>query len=182
MRKNIIWCFVTAIVFLGSILLTAIPSSVAYEKQIQSLSDLMAAQISTAGKKTIAVVDFTDLQGNVTELGRFMAEEFSVALAGSGKGFEVVDRTHLKSIMAEHKLASTGVIDPKTARELGKIAGVDVLLTGTITPFGDTVRLTVKVLDTETAKMISATTGNIAKTDAIEGLLRRGVQGTAKTV
>jgi len=157
------------------------PFSMAYEKEIKNLSSFMAGQIATAGKKTIAVVDFTDLQGSVTELGRFFAEEFSVALAGAGKGFEVVDRTHLKSIIAEHKLSSTGIIDPRTARKLGKIAGVGALITGTITPFGDTIRLSVKVLDTETAKMISASTGNIAKTDAIEELLARGIETVGTT-
>lgn len=136
----------------------------------------MAEKIAATGKKTIAVVDFTDLQGNVTELGRFLAEEFSVALAGTSNGFEVVDRTHLKSILAEHKLSATGLIDPQTARKLGQIAGVDAIITGTITPFGDSIRISVKVLDTATAKVISASTGNIAKTKAIEELLARGVE------
>ncbi len=148
----------------------------AYEQEINSLSTAMAEKIAKAGKKTIAVVDFTDLQGNVTELGRFLAEEFSVALAGTSKGFEVVDRTHLKSILVEHKLSSTGIIDPQTARKLGQIVGVDALITGTITPFGDSIRISVKVLDTTTAKVVSASTGNIAKTKAIEELLARGVE------
>lgn len=150
--------------------------AMAYEKEIKSLSSAMAEDIDKAGKKTIAVVDFTDLQGNVTELGRFIAEEFSVALAGAGKGFEVVDRTHLKSILAEHKLSATGIIDPQTARKLGQIAGVDALITGTITPFGDSVRLSVKVLATDTAKIIGASSGDIAKTKAIEELLARGIE------
>ena len=149
---------------------------IAYEQEIKSLSTAMAEKIAAAGKKTIAVVDFTDLQGNVTELGRFLAEEFSVALAGMGKGFEVVDRTHLKSILVEHKLSSTGIIDPQTARKLGQIIGVDALITGTITPFGDSIRISVKVLDTATAKVVSASTANIAKTKAIEELLARGIE------
>ena len=149
----------------------------AFEKEVNNISATMAENISNAGRQKIAVVDFTDLQGNVTEFGRFLAEEFSVALAGAGKGFDVVDRTHLKSILTEHKLASKGLIDPATARKLGKIAGVEALITGTITPFGDTVRLSVKILDTETAKVIGATRGNIAKTQAIEELLSRGVEG-----
>ena len=180
MRKERFIGLIAGFVLLITFFLPGIQSSMAYEKQIQSLSAFMAGKIAAAGKKSIAVVDFTDLQGNVTELGRFLAEEFSVALAGASKGFEVVDRTHLKSIMAEHKLASTGIIDPQTARKLGKIAGVEALITGTITPFGDSIRLSVKVLDTETAKMISASTGNIAKTDAIEELLARGIEMPAR--
>jgi TolB-like protein len=153
----------------------------AYEKEIKSISTSMAENIAKAGKKTIAVVDFTDLQGNVTELGRFIAEEFSVALAGAGKGFEVVDRTHLKSIIAEHKLSATGIIDPQTARKLGQIAGVDAIITGTITPFGDSMRLSVKILDTATAKIIGASSGDIAKTKAIEELLAKGIEPVPPT-
>jgi len=150
--------------------------SFAYEKEIKSISSIMAENISKAGKKTIAVVDFTDLKGNVTELGRFLAEEFSVALAGAGKGFEVVDRTHLKIILQEHKLSTTGLIDPQTAKKLGQIAGVDAIITGSITPFGDSVRVSAKVLATDTAKIIAAASGDIAKTKAIEELLGKEIE------
>ena len=162
---------------LAAIFLLATPYfSVAYEKEINNLSISMSEKIATSGKKTIAVVDFTDLQGNITELGRFLAEEFSAALVDAGKGFEVVDRIHLKSILKEHKLSASGLIDPTTARKLGKIAGVDALVTGTITPFGERVRVSVKVLATETAKVICASRGNIAKTKAIEELLAKGIE------
>ena len=170
-RRLIIVCVLSIIFFFSGF-----QYSIAYENEIENLSTVMTVNIANAGKKIVAVVDFTDLQGNVTELGRFLAEEFSIAIAGADKGFMVVDRTHLKSIIEEHKLSSTGLIDPQTARKLGKIAGVDALITGTITPFGDSIRLAVKVLDTETAKMISASSGNIAKTQAIEELLARGIE------
>lgn len=174
MRNKSLTTFFCILLLAFSIILPKL--TLAYEQEINSLSTAMAEKIVTAGKKTVAVVDFTDLQGNVTELGRFLAEEFSVAIAGTSKGFEVVDRTHLKSILAEHKLSATGLIDPQTARKLGQIAGVDAIITGTITPFGDSIRVSVKVLDTATAKVISASTGNIAKTKAIEELLTRGIE------
>lgn len=138
----------------------------------------MAEKISKAGKRTIAVVDFVDLQGNVTELGRFLAEEFSSNLADAGKGFEVVDRTHLKTLLKEHKLTETGVIDPSTAKKLGQIAGVDALVTGTITPFGDSVRLSVKILGIATAKVVGASSCDIAKTKAIEELLGKEISAS----
>ena len=171
MRRLLLMIFISLTFLLSNSNIT-----MAYEREIKSLSVAMAENIANAGKKMIAVVDFTDLQGNVTELGRFLAEEFSIALAGAGKGFEVVDRTHLKSIIAEHKLSSTGIIDPQTARKLGQIAGVEAIITGTITPFGDSVRLSVKVLATDTAKIIAASSGDIAKTKAIEELLLRGIE------
>lgn len=150
-------------------------NAIAYEKEIKALSSAMSENIAKAGKRNIAVVDFTDLDGNVTKLGRFIAEEFSVALLSTAQGFEVVDRTHLKTLLQEHKLSTTGLIDPATARKLGQIVGVEALITGTITPFGESVRLSVKILDTNTAKLIGANTGDIPKTKAIEELLAQGV-------
>jgi TolB-like protein len=149
----------------------------AYEKEIRELSSALAENISKAGKTRIAVVDFTDLQGNVTELGRFIAEEFAVALLSNGKGFEIVDRTHLQTLIKEHKLSATGLIDPATAQKLGQIAGVDALVTGSITPFGETIRLSVKILDAKTAKLIGANSGNIPATEAIKTLIYTGIQG-----
>ena len=166
----------SGLIMAASLLLNGFAAAQGYENEIQNLSAKMAQKIVNSGKSKIAVVDFTDLKGNVTELGRFIAEEFSVALLESSQGFEVVDRTHLQSILKEHKLSETGVIDPQTARKLGQFAGVDALVTGTITPLGESVRLAVKVLDVETAKVISATSGNIPATDAIKILLNSNIQ------
>ncbi|MCI5190497.1 MAG: hypothetical protein D3905_12070 [Candidatus Electrothrix sp. AS4_5] len=156
-------------------LLLFVSTSFAYEKEINTLSAAMAEKIAKADRTSVAVVDFTDLEGNVTQLGRFIAEEFSTALAGAGKGFKVIDRTHLNSIIKENKLSATGLIDPATARKLGKIVGVQALITGTLTPFGENVRVAVKVLDTATAEVVDATRGNIAKTQGIEELLGKGI-------
>jgi TolB-like protein len=155
--------------------------SFAYEKEIRDLSAALSDNIAKSGKNRIAVVDFTDLQGNVTELGRFIAEEFAVALLGTGKGFEIVDRTHLQALLKEHKLSTTGLIDPATAQKLGQIAGVDALVTGTITPFGESVRLSVKILDAKSAKLIGANVGNIPATEAIKSLLESGIQSSGIT-
>jgi len=157
------------------LLFAAIPCS---SQDIKTISSSLGKSISASGRKTVAVIDFTDLQGNVTELGRFLAEEVSVNLVGDAKGYEVIERNQLKVILQEHRLSATGLIDPQTAKKLGQFAGVDALVTGTITPFGDTVRISTKVLDTQTAKMFGAATFDIPKTKAIEELLSRGIGST----
>jgi len=165
----------------AALLLILIEARPAAPQDMKTISSFLAGRISTSGRRTVAVIDFTDLRGNVTELGRFLAEELSVDLVGNAKGFEVIDRTHLKALLQEHKLASTGLIDPQTARQLGQIAGVDALVTGTITPLGDSVRLSAKVLDTATARMIAASTADVPKTKAIEELLGREIGATQPT-
>jgi TolB-like protein len=148
---------------------------------VNSLSSGLSEIANRSGKKTVAVVDFTDLQGCVTELGRYMAEDVSVALVNNAKGFEVIDRTNLKVLMQEHKLASTGIIDPATARKLGQVAGVDALVTGTIAPLSDSVHVSAKVLDTETAKMLGGITVDIPRTRTVEELLAKGVANCGQT-
>lgn len=158
-------------------LLTALvaTSATAYEDQIRSESRYLAGQIAERGKTAAAVIDFTDLDGAVTHLGRFLAEEMSVALANDARSFRVVDRTHIRSLLKEHKLSSSGLIDPETARQLGRIAGVDALITGVVTPLGDSMRLSIKVLDSDSAQVIASSSFNVAKTQAIDSLLRKGV-------
>lgn len=47
--------------------------------------------------------------------------------------FSVVERTQLASLLQEHKLAITGVLDPKTAAQFGRILGIDALILGSVT-------------------------------------------------
>ena len=46
-------------------------------QDLRSLASTVSQHISGSGRKSVAVVDFTDLDGNPTKLGRFLAEEFS---------------------------------------------------------------------------------------------------------
>lgn len=154
------------------IAMTVIAGSLpAHTQDFGSLATKVSQQIIASGRKSVAVTDFTDLDGSPTELGRYVAEEFSDALFADAKGFDVIDRTHLKAILQEHRLATTGLIDPATARKLGQIAGVETLVTGTTTPFQDYVRLSVKVLDTETAKILAASTYDLPRTKTISDLI-----------
>jgi len=185
-RKDMKRCFVLFRLVAGlvvsiMVLVSNISIAMAYEKEIKTISSSIAESVTTAGKKTVAVVDFTDLQGNVTELGRFLAEEISVDMTIAAKGFEVIDRTHLNSVMKEHELSMLGITDPKKIKKLGEVAGVDAIVTGSVTPFGDSIRITCKVIATDTARTIGASKGDIAKTKAIEELLARGIENTATT-
>jgi hypothetical protein len=155
-------------------LATAMPA-LAYEGEVQGLCTELAGKIAVSGRSTIGVADFTDISGNATELGRFLAEEVAIELGNSGKGFRIIDRNHLATLLKEHKLSASGLIDPQTARKLGQIAGIDVIITGFLTPFGDAVHVTVKALETDTATMIASAKGSIPKSATIEALLSRGI-------
>src|ERR1039457_3870321 len=71
----------------SAVILTIFGTAVlsAQDKDIRTVVDALANAFSKGSKKTVAVVDFNDLQGDVTELGRYLAEEVPVGLAVTDK-------------------------------------------------------------------------------------------------
>jgi TolB-like protein len=126
------------------------------DKELPTLAAKLATLIKENGKKKVTVLDFTDLQGNGSELGRYIAEELSVNLVMNKRDFSVLDRANLKSILSEHKLTATGLVDPANAKKLGQFAGVDAIIIGTITPKNPNTSLTAKIITTDTAEIVGA--------------------------
>lgn len=141
------------------------------ESGLAKLADNLAAGISKASIHKVSVLDFTDLQGNNSELGRYIAEQLSISLVNSSKGFAVMNRANLKTILDEHKLTASGLVNPENAQKLGHIAGVDAIVMGTMTPFGETLTLTAQILSTETAQVLGGSTIKIAHSKEIDELL-----------
>jgi hypothetical protein len=62
-------------------------------------------------------------------------------------------------------------VDPENAKKLGQFAGLDTIVIGTITPLSGTIRVTVKVLATDSAKLLGAASADIPKTNSIRAVM-----------
>jgi hypothetical protein len=142
-------------------------------QEMAALAASLSKAIAAQGFKNVAAIDFTDLQGQPTELGRYLSERLAVEMVSAG-GASVLDRANIKSILAEHKLTEEGLVNPANAKKLGEFAGVDVILIGNVTTL-EGVELMVKGISTESARIVAA--GRIAfpKTPDIQQLLNRGI-------
>jgi TolB-like protein len=140
------------------------------DTELAKLSDKLATQIKDQGKKKVAVLDFTDLQGGSSELGKYIAEQFTVNLVMNKRDFSVLDRANLKSILAEHKLTATGLIDPENAKKLGMFAGVDALILGTIIPKGQNTSINAKIITTDTAEIVGAARAEFTTDNTVQQL------------
>lgn len=87
------------------------------------------------------------------------------------KKVEVVERQLLVKVLEEHKLNMTGVVDPTSAKELGKILGVDAIASGTITDLGTSVKLNARLITTETGKIFAVASVEILKDEKIRKLM-----------
>ena len=67
-------------------------------------------------------------------LGRAAADELATQLVQTGK-YTVIERAQLDAILQEQNLGASGAVTSATAAKVGKLLGVQLLLTGSITAF-----------------------------------------------
>lgn len=140
--------------------------------QIVSAMDERVVPGSSMEKITIAVLDFLDLEGNVTSLGRFVAEELTTRLFRD-KRFEVIERQLLNKVLDELKLNTSGFVDSGSAQELGSILGASAIVSGTLSDLGESVKINARLIATNTGTIFAAASAQIARDEAIDNLLNK---------
>jgi TolB-like protein len=143
------------------------------DQQMADLSQQISREFGSSTRKTIAVVEFTDLKGEVTDLERFLSEELITGLYQTRK-FKVIERQLLNKVIAEQKLSLTGPIDPASAKRLGKLLGVDAIVSGTVADLGDKLRINARLISAETGEVFAAASTTITKDSSVTALIGKG--------
>ena len=109
------------------------------EKQALTVKETKRVESKYTGpKRRIGVVDFEDKapygQG---KLGNVATDILVTELTKTGK-FIVVERDKINSLMAEQKFDQSEVVNPDTAAKVGKILGLNAIVTGAVTGFSVT--------------------------------------------
>lgn len=87
-------------------------------------------------KKRVAVMDFEDKTGHGGwHIGSGMADMLTTALVKSGM-FIVIERQQLEKIMQEQSLGMSGAVTAQSAAQVGKLLGVELMVTGSVNEFG----------------------------------------------
>jgi len=144
---------------------------------LQDLANQITAGVTKERKQKIGVLPFVELDGRPTMLGAFLSEELTTKLFTAG-GFEIVERTLLGKVMAQLKLNASGAIDADQAKQIGKLAGVDAIVTGTITDLQSSIALNCRLIDVLTGRVFGAAQTRIVKDDDIKAVMNRS-QGPA---
>jgi len=147
------------------------------DSKLDELVSQIVLSLSQNQKSKIAIIEFSDIQGKVSNLGRYLAEELTTRLYLTGE-FEVVERQLLNKVLQEHQLTLSGIIDENSAVELGKILGVDAIATGSITDLGSGVKVNARLISTESGKVFSVASVKIPKDDTVKMLLGQMITST----
>ncbi len=103
----------------------------------------------------IAVLPF-QTQGLGSEIRQINIVEQLMTTFYSLDRFRQYEQTQLEKILEEQKLGMTGVLDASTAAEIGKGIGVEAIVLGTVTRAGNNIAIDARLIDTESAEIISA--------------------------
>ena len=150
-------------------------ASGAVQGQAQDLTKLatdLAAKVHTAKHSRVTVLDFLDLDKKTTKLGKLLAFKLQAALTEPERHLDVVDQTQVAQLFDQMEKLSEGLIDPATGQQLGKIAGVEVLIVGTVMVSANSVKLDVKAIDLQTAKMIAAGSASTMRVGLVDRLAK----------
>src|SRR3990172_13255517 len=138
---------------------------------LDDLSRQLTKGMSSRQAMTVGVVDLRGLNGEVTALGRYIAEEMITRLF-IREGIRVIERAQLERALDELKFSQTDLFDPALAKKLGKFVGADAILAGTITNLDSTVRVNARLFSTERAEILAVGTASIVRDDRVNKLLK----------
>ena len=145
--KRILWSFVVLCAFVAAALA---PDASA---QAQSAAPAPAAAAAPSGapaqpqgrKKRVAIFDFdyatvqtasSAMFGSNVDIGKGISDLLVKYLVQDGT-YSVIERKALDKILAEQNFSNSDRANPTSAAKIGKLLGVDAIIVGSITQFGN---------------------------------------------
>jgi curli biogenesis system outer membrane secretion channel CsgG len=159
------------------------PSTSVRQKQTMTIDQ---SKGMAGPKRRIGVVDFENKTTyGQNRLGTSASDILITELVKSNQ-FVVVERDRMNQIMQEQKLGMSGAIDPSTAAQVGKILGLNAIVTGSISQFGEETEGSEYLLTQSKAQVVKCTVdirvvdvenGRILYADSGSGLARKHTGG-----
>ena len=122
----------------------------------RSMNDVILEENKILEKpKRVAIISFDNSSGKESEygdLGGPLSEMLTTDLS-SVKNLKIVDRQALEKLLNEQNLNNSKSFDQATATKLGKLLGVEIIITGTYFEFFGTLRVDAKFINVETGEI-----------------------------
>jgi TolB-like protein len=134
-----------------------ITSSENVVKQQEDMVDNLNSTAPNADAKRIAILYFDNGSDNV-ELSRLRKglADMLISDLSKIKMLNVIERARLEEILKEQKLNNSKEFDASTASKVGKLLGVQYILTGAFFDLMGSMRMDARIIDVETGKIIKS--------------------------
>lgn len=105
----------------------------------------------------IAVLPFQNNGDSVNNyLQRGIADMFTTALSQQ-KGLTVIERSRVSELLSEMEFSLTGVVNEKSAVELGNLSGANRVVLGSFIQLGSKIRVDARLVDVENGEVVEGT-------------------------
>ena len=126
-----------------------VQAAVSLDQAVAQTAQAIRAKAPQTAK--IAVVEFASESANLSD---YLMEELNFALLE--EGLPVIDRANLDAVRKELNFQFSGEVDDESALSIGKFLGADYVVTGQFRLTGAEYRLTVTLINVESAARESA--------------------------
>ena len=141
----------------------ALASPARASEDIKDMAKAVTSAAAARQVKRVAVVPFTAPRGAGSFSGAIVSERLVIQILARGE-LDLVERRFLDKVLEEQRLGVFGIMDQDTVKALGKVLGVDAILTGTIVELkGERVEINARLIHAETAQVLAADTVRVAK-------------------
>lgn len=142
---------------------SALASPARASEDIKDMAQAVAAAAAGRSVRRVAVVPFTAPRGAASYSGAIVSERLVIQILARGE-LDLVERRFLDKVLEEQRLGVFGIMDQDTVKALGKVLGVDAILTGTIIELkGERVEVNARLIHAETAQVLAADAVRMAK-------------------
>ncbi|MDR1220446.1 MAG: CsgG/HfaB family protein [Treponema sp.] len=133
--------------------LTVLSPFFVFAQESNVLSQINRA-VEKRGSVTVVVMDFVNVDGRQSVLGRYLAEE-AIKYLIKTNNIKVVERSQLESIVQEMEFQTSGYVSEESSAVIGDMLGADVIVQGNLTRTGRRIEVKLKVLDIRTAEILA---------------------------
>lgn len=135
-------------------------------------NSVVHVQIEEKEKPRIAIFPFVDTNAAAKREG------YGEAISGmlttnliNGGVFQVVERSQIEKIMKEQAFQISGAVDVNTAKRIGAVFGVDILVFGNVALFGTLIETDIRLIDTESGEAMLAEHESAQSGEGIRGMV-----------
>lgn len=153
---NVVWLGI--FVFLGCFANVSAKED-PYDKLAEELSE---AALSLKEPK-IAILPFSYVDKRKSNGSAIISERLTTRMVKLKK-CKIIERQLLENVISELHLETTGIVDAETTKKLGKVLGVEAIITGTFMDIEDNmIEVNARVIKTETAEVITTSSVEVKK-------------------
>jgi len=117
----------------------------------------------------IAIADFVNDDGNVSKLGRYIADKLTPYFARSDQ-FSVLERALINKVIEEQQFQVSAFVDESSTQEFGKLLGAETIISGTVSELNDAFYFNAKVVGVTYGNLLTSIDVEVDRTGRLVAL------------